>query len=148
MTPEQKAHAQELWPGKLTVAEIAHEVGVGVGAIQHLADRNRDKFPPRVQVKGLDPDKMAEASRLWHNGRTALFIANALGVTKKQVDNAVRADRRLFPRRNETKFSRLETFTRNYERNAGDGIKPNTMLFTTSWGYQCIMPRVSILERA
>jgi thiamine biosynthesis protein ThiC len=97
----------------------------------------------------MSEDQIKTASLLWRAGVLAAKIADMVGVHVRRIHEAAKRDRVNFPYRETARWRRPNPAAFIAQPLHGvSASRPDTMRFTTSTGYVCTMPRVSILEKA
>lgn len=103
-TEDAHAEACEMWLEGRSQSQIADFFGISASAVAGYISRNRDAFPSR---KGQQPaprqntvwtdERIAEASKLWREGRTIAELAKLFGVSDHAFNNVMRRYRDRFP---------------------------------------------------
>jgi IS30 family transposase len=94
-------------------------------------------------------EQRAMVIEMWKKNATAQQIAEAIGRTRNAICGFLDRNRDVCPQRRDyishhRKSAR--TIPKKHPQKPAKSISADYMIFTTSTGYRCPMPRVSILE--
>lgn len=121
-TEHEIAIAERMWRDGDSAHKIAAALGRGRSSVMGIMNRNRDRFPKKGGpssmgggIKWTDAE-IEKAAEMWAAGSSSDDIAEAIGRTRRAVEDKAMMMRERFPKRASKKASKPRTVKRS---NAG-----------------------------